>query len=198
MLGELGLRVLARAAELTVHGSFHNYPGCVFVRGHRNLEVHIAVCAVNAGFLQERGGHVENLKFPPGSRCFGEDDVILRPTENGIHPDFLCGNHGYRDVFSGMPEIKNVRLKWQAFAEIFGIRLQHAIVGTIAGDAKQSEDCQAAKAENLVQGSKPDLPGDLNSLFRRHEGCASWPCSPVSNFDMKPNSRSLFIKPASR
>ena len=51
MFRELGLRGLTGAAKLAVHDGLHNHPGSALINGHGNLEVHIAVRRVDAGFL---------------------------------------------------------------------------------------------------------------------------------------------------
>jgi hypothetical protein len=116
MFLQLGLRRLAGTAEFAVHDGFHNHPRSVLIGGHGNFEVHIAIGGVDAGFLEKSGGHMENLELPPGSWRVGQDDGVLRPTENGIHTNFLRGDGGNGNVFRYVPEIQDVRLNRQAFA----------------------------------------------------------------------------------
>src|SRR6267142_5716562 len=96
---------------------------------------------------------MEYLKLSPGSWRIGGDEGVLGPTENGIHADFLRG--GNRDVFRDMAEIKNVRLKRQALAEILGIRLHNAVAAAVAGDTKQREQCHAANEKSFLQWLYP-------------------------------------------
>jgi hypothetical protein len=63
------------------------------------------------------------LKLSSSSGRVRIDECVLRPTKNCININFLRGNGGNRNVFSQMPEISNVWLNRQAFAEILGIRL---------------------------------------------------------------------------
>jgi len=51
MFRQLGLSILASAAKFSVHRRFHDDPGSALVRGHRNLEVHIAVGGIDTRFL---------------------------------------------------------------------------------------------------------------------------------------------------
>jgi hypothetical protein len=88
---------------------------------------------------------MEHLKFSPSPRRVWSDECVLRPTENGINANFLRGNVGNRDVFLQMPEISNVRLNRQAFAEILGIRLQNTDAAAVAGDNKQRQQSQATQ-----------------------------------------------------
>ncbi len=54
MFRQLGLSILASAAEFTIHRGFHDDPGSALVRGHRNLEVHIAIGGIDTRPLVER------------------------------------------------------------------------------------------------------------------------------------------------
>jgi hypothetical protein len=139
MFGQLGLRSLAGTAKFTVHGSFHNDPGSVLIGGHGDFEVHIAVRRIHARYLEKCSRHMEHLKLSARSRRVGEDDGVLRPTENGVHTNFLGGNVGNRDVFRQMAEISNVRFNRQAFAKILGTRLDNTEAAAVAADTKQRE-----------------------------------------------------------
>jgi hypothetical protein len=80
---------------------------------------------------------MEHLQFASGSWCVGKNDLILRPTENGVHGNLLWNHSRNCDMFFVMAEIGNVRLKRRAFAKV--LRLNFAKIDTPAGHCKDGE-----------------------------------------------------------
>src|SRR5258708_40334748 len=121
MLRQLGLSILARAAEFTIHRRFHDDPGSALVRGLRKLEVHIAIRRVDTSLLQKCNRNMEHLKFSPRAWRVGSDEGTLGPRKNGIDANLLRRSDGNRDGLSTMPAIRNVRFARQAFASFLGL-----------------------------------------------------------------------------
>ena len=114
--------------------------------------MHITARRVDAGFLEERVSDVKNLQLSAGSRSIGRDKGILRPAQNGVHPNFLRGNVGNCDVFCGVAEVRDIRFDRQALAKVFGCGLQHSIITAFAG-ARSTP--QAQRADQTQQGWDP-------------------------------------------
>lgn len=129
---ELRLYHLPCAAKLAIPRGLDDDAGSTFVRGLRNLEVHVAVSGIHAGLLHEGTGDVKDLEFTPGSRGIRRHEGVLRPTQNGVDPDFLGGDVGDGDVLGGMSKVGDVRLNGQALTEIRRSGLQNAVIASFA------------------------------------------------------------------
>jgi hypothetical protein len=130
---ELRLYCLPRAAILAIHRGLNDDAGSIFVRGQRNLKVHVAVSSIHTRFLQEGTGDVKDALFAASPWSIGSHEGILRPTQNGIDADFFCGDVGDSDVLGKVTKISDVRLDREALTEILGIRLQSAVISSFAG-----------------------------------------------------------------
>ena len=130
---ELRLYRLPCAAIFTIHRGLNDDARSIFVRGQRNLKVHVAISRIHTRFLQEGTGDVKDALFAASAWSIRSYEGILCPTQNGIDADFFCGDVGNSDVLSDVTKIGDVRLDRQALTEILRIRLQSAVIASFAG-----------------------------------------------------------------
>src|SRR5712671_3860900 len=101
--------------------------------------MHITVSRVHAGFLQEGGRNVENLKFATGSWGVGRDEGILRPTQDRVDSNFLRGYIRDRSVLGDVAKISDVWLDGQTLAQVFGSGLQNSVVAALARSGNEPQ-----------------------------------------------------------
>ena len=96
---------------------------------------------------------MEHLQLPPGSGCVRKNDLILRPTENGVHRNLFWSHSRNWDMFFVMPEIGSVRLKRCALAKI--LRLNCTKIDTSARYCKGGEQSHATRKGKAYQPLSP-------------------------------------------
>src|SRR5712671_5790724 len=99
--------------------------------------MHVAVCRVYVGLLQECIRYVKDQKLASSSRGVRRDEGVLRPTQDRVDSNFLGGYVWDGYVLGDVAEIGDVGLDGQTFAEIFGSGLYHSVVAAVAGSGRE-------------------------------------------------------------
>jgi hypothetical protein len=85
MLCQLRLNILSGTAKFTINRCFHDYSARVFILSLGDLQVYVAVHAVDVNFLQKCRRDVEHLKFVSGSWWVDRTGIGLRPAVNRVY-----------------------------------------------------------------------------------------------------------------